>query len=395
MKIPATGGGRYSSSMTAFPAVWATSVIDDRLDRVRTAARKANCEVLFVTPGPDLMWLSGYDAHALERLTCLVVPTVGEAFLVCPELEAMAAGESPVARLGVDIVGWAETADPYALIADRLIGDGKDAPHTVGLANRMWAEQVLRFGVAFPDAHQLPASAILGPLRMRKDPAEIEALSRAAAAIDRVHAQMADFLIVGQTERDAARAIGRAILDSGHRQVDFIIVASGPNGASPHHNVSDRTLKTGDVVVVDIGGTTPEGYCSDCTRTYVLGEPPADFIEYYDPLRAAQDAACAAVRPGVPAAAIDATARSLIDEAGYGAEFLHRLGHGIGVETHEHPYIVASNEAPLEQGMAFSVEPGIYMSGRHGARIEDIMIVTDTGGRRLNTLDHAYGQLDG
>ena len=143
-------------------------------------------------------------------------------------------------------------------------------------------------------------------------------------------------------------------------------------------------IGTGEPVVVDIGGTTADGYCSDSTRTYVLGEPPAEFVAYYAVLRAAQEAAVEAVRPGVPAESIDAAARDVITAAGYGESFLHRTGHGIGVETHEEPYLVAGNDQPLEPGMAFSVEPGIYQSGRHGARIEDIVVVTADGGERLN-----------
>jgi Xaa-Pro aminopeptidase len=181
--------------------------------------------------------------------------------------------------------------------------------------------------------------------------------------------------------------IAEAILAEGHVQVDFTIVASGPNAASPHHEVSDRVLEAGDVVVVDIGGTMPSGYCSDCTRTYAIGEPAAEFAAYYKVLQDAQEAACQAVRPGVTAESIDAAARTPITEAGYGVQFFHRTGHGIGLETHEDPYIVAGNDQVLAPGMAFSVEPGIY-PGPHGARIEDIVVVTEHGGERLNNAPH-------
>jgi Xaa-Pro aminopeptidase len=177
--------------------------------------------------------------------------------------------------------------------------------------------------------------------------------------------------------------ITEAILAEGHATVDFVIVGSGPNAASPHHEVSDRVLAAGDVVVVDIGGTMPSGYCSDSTRTYALGEPPAEFTAYYKVLYDAQEAACAAVRPGMTAEAVDAAAREPITRAGYGAAFFHRTGHGIGLEAHEDPYIVAGNAEPLEPGMAFSVEPGIY-PGPHGARIEDIVVCTADGYERLN-----------
>jgi Xaa-Pro aminopeptidase len=177
--------------------------------------------------------------------------------------------------------------------------------------------------------------------------------------------------------------IAEAILEAGHERVDFVIVASGPNGASPHHEVSDRRLEVGDPVVVDIGGTMPSGYCSDSTRAYAIGHAPGEFLEYYRVLKEAQARAVAAVRPGVPAEAIDATARAVIADAGYGEFFIHRTGHGIGLETHEEPYIVEGNSDPLVPGMAFSVEPGIYLPGRHGARI-----VTEKGVEPLNHTTH-------
>jgi Xaa-Pro aminopeptidase len=295
---------------------------------------------------------------------------------------------SPVRDLDVEVVGWGETDDPYAVIAARL-----GSPARVALANRMWAEQVLRMRAALPGAEQSLASGVIGELRMRKSPEEVDALRRAGQAIDRVHARMAEFLRPGRTEREAGREIAAAILDEGHATVDFVIVGSGPNGASPHHEVGDRVLQAGDPVVVDIGGTTPEGYCSDCTRMYTLGAPPAEFTDYFAVLHEAQLAACAHARPGVTAESVDAAARDVIAAAGYGDAFVHRTGHGIGVETHEEPYIVEGNATVLEAGMAFSIEPGIYLSGRHGARIEDIVVATPDGIERLNVTDRQYVDL--
>jgi Xaa-Pro aminopeptidase len=223
-------------------------------------------------------------------------------------------------------------------------------------------------------------------MRMRKTPAEVAALREAGAAIDAVHARMGEWLRAGRTEAEVGADIAGAIRDAGHETVDFVIVASGPNGASPHHATSDRVIQPGDPVVVDIGGTMPTGYCSDSTRTYVVGAAPREFLDYYAVLFEAQRSSVAAVRPGVPASSIDAVARSMIADAGYGDAFLHRTGHGIGLDGHEEPYIVAGNALPLEPGMAFSVEPGIYLAGRHGARIEDIVVCTADGVERLNTL---------
>jgi Xaa-Pro aminopeptidase len=360
----------------------------DRVSHAQKAAAGAGVDALLVTPGPDLRWLTGYDALPLERLTCLVLPADGPAFMLAPGLEVPAVLASPVRDLDVEVVGWGETDDPYAVIAARL-----GSPARVALANRMWAEQVLRMRAALPGAEQSLASGVIGELRMRKSPEEVDALRRAGQAIDRVHARMAEFLRPGRTEREAGRDIAAAILDEGHATVDFVIVGSGPNGASPHHEVGDRVLEAGDPVVVDIGGTTPEGYCSDCTRMYTLGAPPAEFSEYFAVLHEAQLAACAHAGPGVTAESVDAAARDVIDAAGFGAAFVHRTGHGIGVETHEEPYIVAGNETLLEAGMAFSIEPGIYLSGRHGARIEDIVVATADGIERLNVTDRQYVDL--
>jgi Xaa-Pro aminopeptidase len=357
-----------------------------RLAAVAAATRDAGLAALLLTPGPDLRYVVGYDAHQMERLTCLVVPAQGttassaEPFLLVPNLERPAALASPAGGLDLEIIGWDETDDPYAILASRL-----SRVTRVGLADRMWALMVLAMRAALPGARQELASTALRSLRMRKTPAEVAALLAAGQAIDRVHAQVPGWLRPGRTELEVAADIADAILAQGHATVDFTIVGSGPNAASPHHSASDRKLQRGDVVVVDIGGAMPSGYCSDCTRTYAIGDPPADFVAYYQVLQAAQEAACAAIRPGVSAEAIDAAAREPITQAGYGKFFMHRTGHGIGLETHEDPYIVAGNAEALEAGHAFSVEPGIY-PGAHGARIEDIVVCTPDGCQRLNNV---------
>ncbi len=351
-----------------------------RLAEVAAATARSGLSALLLTPGPDLRYVTGYDATALERLTCLVVPAAGAPFLVVPRLELPAARQSPAGRLDLELVAWDETDDPYAIVAARLGG-----ATAVGLADRMWAMQSLRFRRALPGAEQVPAGEVLRELRMRKSPAEVAALREAAQAIDAVHAQVPGLLKAGRTEREVGRDIAAAIIEAGHVTADFVIVGSGPNGASPHHELSDRVIREGEPVVVDIGGRMPSGYCSDSTRTYCVGEPPAEFAAYYEVLLAAQRAACAAVRPGVACEAVDAAARDIIAAAGHGDRFIHRTGHGIGLETHEEPYIVSGNAEPLAPGFAFSVEPGIYLPGRHGARIEDIVVCTETGGERLNT----------
>jgi Xaa-Pro aminopeptidase len=359
-----------STDTTLYPA--------ERVSAVAAAVRGAGVDALLLTPGPDLRYVTGYDAKQLERLTCLVIPADGDPFLVMPQLELKAAQASPAGGLDVELVTWGETTSPFGIISGRI-----PRPDSVALSDRMWALHVLAFAELFPQASQQLASTVLSPLRVRKSVAEVQALREAGQAIDRVHAKVPGWLTPGATERQVGAKIAEAIVAEGHATVDFVIVGSGPNAASPHHEVSDRVLQRGDVVVVDIGGTMPSGYCSDCTRTYAIGEPPADFAKYYAVLKDAQDRACEKAGPGVPAQEVDRTARGIIAGAGYGEWFIHRTGHGIGLETHEDPYIVEGNDAELEAGMAFSVEPGIY-PGPHGARIEDIVVCTGSGHERLN-----------
>jgi Xaa-Pro aminopeptidase len=352
----------------------------ERLARVAEAIRAGGLDVLLLTPGPDLRYVTGYDAKQLERLTCLTVPADGDPFLLVPALELKAAQASPAGALSLGIVTWEETEQPFGKIKS-AVGN----PRSVALSDRMWALHVLGFTDVFPGAEQRLASTVLSPLRMRKSAAEVAALKAAGEAIDRVHARVPGWLKPGLTERQVGAKIAEAILAEGHVQVDFVIVGSGPNAASPHHEVSDRVIADGDVVVVDIGGTMPSGYCSDCTRTYAMGHAPDDFTKYYEVLYNAQEAATDSVRPGVTAESIDRTARKVITDAGYGGWFIHRTGHGIGLESHEDPYIVEGNTIPLEPGMAFSIEPGIY-PGPHGARIEDIVICSEDGYQRMNNV---------
>jgi Xaa-Pro aminopeptidase len=368
-----------------FPAGPGALVTIDRVHAAREIAAEAGIDLLVLTPGSDLRYLSGYHAHAMERLTALAVPRSGEPFLVVPRLEAPMVDDGPAGGLGLELLAWDETDDPFALLARTATARLGTAPTRVAVGARSWAEHALGVQRALPGSALELASPVVDRLRMVKSAAEVEELALAGAAIDRVHARMADWLRVGRTEAEVGADIAAAILEEGHTGVDFTIVGSGPNGASPHHELSGRTVQAGDVVVVDIGGETATGYRSDCTRTYVVGGPaPSDVAEWYAVLQAAQEASTAAVRPGVTAEDVDAAARRVIDDAGWGEHFIHRTGHGIGLDTHEAPYIVAGNELPLEPGMAFSVEPGIYLAGRCGARIEDIVVCTDDGVRNLN-----------
>jgi Xaa-Pro aminopeptidase len=367
---------------TGAPAagLFAASTHRARLGRAAHAAAERGVDGLLITPSPDYAYLLGYSAPAMERLTCLVIPVEGTPVLVLPRLE------EPLARhaLGeladeIEIVTWDETDDPIRAV-QALVGPAR----RVAVQDQMWARFALRLGAALDPAELVPAGPTMAELRAIKDPDEIERLREAAAAADRAMLVVTAEGLSGRTEAEVSRHIRDLLIAEGHDDAGFAIVASGPNSASPHHGPGSRTIGAGDAVVLDIGGTKA-GYASDTSRTAFIGEPPADFLSLFAVLREAHAAACAAVRPGVAAAEIDAVARDIITDAGYGEAFLHRTGHGIGMETHEEPYIVASNPEPLVAGNAFSVEPGIYIRETWGARIEDIVVCTDAGGERLNT----------
>lgn len=357
------------------------SVLRARLDRVREIADGAG---LVIAPGSDLRYLIGRPGGSFERLTSLVIPADGEPVLIVPQLEAPGFADLPFADLGVEVVTWVDSVDPYRLAAGHLNGS-----RWVAVSDFTPALHVLGLRDALPNARQTLAGPIISELRMRKDATEVEALRKAGAAIDRVHARVGEWLRPGRTEGEVGVDIEAAIVEEGHIEADFVIVGSGPNGASPHHALSDRVIEAGDVVVVDIGGPVAEGYNSDSTRTYAMGAPKdADVAATYAVLQQAQQAAVDAVRPGATAESIDAAARDIIATAGFGDHFIHRTGHGIGLDVHEAPYIVAGNDQVLEPGMAFSIEPGIYQSGRWGARIEDIVVVTQDGVEPMNTQSH-------
>ncbi len=352
----------------------------DRLARARQELVARGIDALLLGPSADLVYLTGYSAPLLERMTLLVVPANGEPRLVVPALEAPLA-EEQLDDVPLQVAAWQETENPVALVRAAL--DASAALDVTGAAggrlavgDRLWSTFLLRLQVALPTASFTVASTITRSLRMIKDTEELDALSRAAEAIDEVVEQLTDLHWIGRSEQDLARELDQAIRAAGHEETCFVIVGSGPNSASPHHEPGDRVIQAGDVVVVDIGGRL-DGYCSDTTRTLVIGEPPEGFLELYEVLRYAQLAGCQAVRPGVPASAVDKACRDVIEQAGYGSYFIHRTGHGIGLEEHEDPYLVTGNDEPIEPGMAFSIEPGIYLPGKFGARIEDIVICPD------------------
>ena len=351
----------------------------DRITRAARAAEERAIDALLITPSPDYLYLLGYRAPALERLTCLILPASGAPKLVLPRLEEpLARHELRELAEAIEIYPWGETEDPFRLV-QALVGGAL----RIGVQDQMWARFALRLRAALDPAELVEAGPTMSSLRRVKTAEEIERLRVAAGAADEAMLAIIGERLSGRTEAEVSSRIRELLLAGGHEVADFAIVATGPNAASPHHVPGERVIEQGDAVVLDIGGTAA-GYASDTTRTAFVGEPPAEFVGLYEVVREAQRAACDAVAPGVPCRDVDAVARGIIADAGHGEAFVHRTGHGIGLEGHEEPYIVASNPEPLVPGHAFSVEPGIYIAGRWGVRIEDIVVCTEDGGERLN-----------
>ena len=332
-------------------------------------------DVLLLSTGPDLPYLTGYEAMPLERLTMLVLPVEGDAVLVVPRLEAPRVAERPEA---FSVRPWEETENPIAIVAG-LVGTAR----TAAIGDHTWARFLVELQDALPGARFRRGVDVTGPLRIVKDAAEIDALRAAARAVDAIAVTMRDVVFSGRREIDVHRELVERMLDAGHERANFAIVAAGANAASPHHDPSDRVIERGDVVLCDFGGTM-HGYCSDITRMFSVGEPSAEVSDAYTVLVEAQEHGVCAATVGTACEDVDAAARAVITDAGYGPYFVHRTGHGIGAEAHEDPYVVSGNTTPLAPGHAFSVEPGIYVPGRFGLRLEDIVVATASGPERLN-----------
>ena len=344
-----------------------------RVTHLQEAMATIGVDVALLSVGADLPYFSGYEAMPSERLTVFVVPRSGDPVMFLPQLEA------PRVEGGwFEVRPWAETDDPVALAA--ALAD----PQRAAVGDHMWSVFLIRFQKEWTATDWIPASQLTRDLRMRKDDVEIDLLREAAHGVDRVMARIpTEVVFAGRTEAEVSRQLAALTVEEGHDTAEFGIVASGPNGASPHHHVGDRVIEEGDIVVCDFGGRLG-GYYSDSTRTFVVGEPTLDQDEVHDVVLAANEAGRAAVKPGVPCEEVDRVARQVIEDAGYGEYFVHRTGHGIGLEVHEHPYMVRGNDELLEPGMTFSVEPGIYVPDRFGVRIEDIVVCTEDGVESLN-----------
>lgn len=352
-----------------------------RLAAVRSAMGSQGIDTVLLSVGHDLPYLTGYTAMPLERLTMLTIHAEGTPLLFVPRLEAPRVTEIP----GLfDIVPWDETVEPLDLVA----ADCADSS-TIAIGDQTWARFIVGLTHRLPGVRWERAVGVVGDLRMRKSDAEIAALQAAAAAVDEIATELQSGLIplVGRTEAEVSADLSQRILARGHEKVNFAIVAAGENAASPHHHPGGRVIRENEVVLCDFGGTM-NGYCSDITRCVVTGEIPPDVAAAYEVLMAAQAAGVAAGKAGVACEAVDEATRQIIAEAGYGEYFVHRTGHGIGMEEHEDPYMVSGDTRLIEPGFAYSVEPGIYVPGNWGLRLEDIVVATEDGPVSLNRADH-------
>ena len=355
-----------------------SEVLTRRMERATAQAAEAGLTGVLVTPGPDLVYFTGYQPVAItERITLLVLQASRDPGMIVPVLERPDAQAAPGAG-AVSLTDWSDGSDPYAATAALL-----DPRGSYAISDSAWAMHLLGLQQALPESRYVSMTSALPMLRAVKDADELERLAAAGAAADATFQQIVGVRFAGRRERDIGADLAGLLRDHGHSEVDFTVVGSGPNGANPHHEVSERTIQEGDMVVLDFGGIQ-DGYGSDTTRTVHVGEPTEEERNVFEIVRRAQQAAFEAVRPGVACQEIDRVARRVITDAGYGEYFIHRTGHGIGLTTHEPPYMVEGETRPLEPGMCFSIEPGIYLPGRFGVRIEDIVTVTEVAGRRLN-----------
>ena len=384
--------GGLRDGRPALAGLYPLGMFAERVERVRARMQEAGVDVLLVSVGPELPYLTGYEAMPLERLTMLVLPAEGQGTLVIPRLEAPRVVERPEV---FDLSPWDETADPVERVASLVGRAGR-----IAVGDRTWARFLVDLLPHLPGASFCRSNDVVGPVRAVKDPAEVAALRAAGAAADRVAVQLqnGEIPLVGRTEAEVSADIGRRLVAEGHHKVNFAIVAAGPNAASPHHEPGETVITAGDAVLCDFGGTMRGpggvGYCSDMTRVVAAGSASDDLVEAYGALAEAQAEAVRSALVGVSCQSVDEVARRVLTDAGWGQWFIHRTGHGIGIEEHEDPYIVEGNDEVLQAGHAFSVEPGVYLPGRWGIRLEDIVVATDEGPVPCNEADHSLVVVD-
>ena len=359
----------------------------DYLSRIRKAQdvmRAEQIDALCISAPSDLLYLIGYHFHPTERMTVLFIPPEGQPTIIMPEFET---SRLDATQKFLNVRPWTETQNPIKLLADAA----SDLPSNVRLAvsERMWAGFLVGMVEQFQGARFASASPVLTLLRMVKDADEIAALEHAQSIVNSVYERIRQSRFSGRTELSIQQELTDLRKELGLQDSYSAIVGSGPdNSASPHHLTGERVIQVGDAVVMDYGGTY-QGYHADITRTVHVGPPSKKYREVYALVEQAHQAAFRAYQVGATCESVDQAARDVIEHAGYGRYFTHRVGHGIGLDEHEPPYLVGGNTLPLAAGMTFSDEPGIYIPGEFGIRIEDMVMVTPNGPRRFDTSTHA------
>jgi Xaa-Pro aminopeptidase len=339
-------------------------------------------DLVSIAPTANMRYLTGFTPHPDERFCSLLVSQESYRFVV-PDLNA---GQVET-HTGMGVIRWSDTRGPEGALETALRGLGLSAGIVLAADDSMRTDFLLRLQDALLPSKSIPAGALTNSLRIIKSPEEIQTLSQAAALADRAMAVGIETCQPGVSERQAAYKIAAYFMENGAQNVDFTIVASGPNGTFPHHEVSDRVMEKGDTIILDIGATFCD-YKSDITRVVHLGDPPQEVLDVYSAVLKANQAGRAAALPGAKASQVDQAARSALGNDGLDEYFVHRTGHGLGMEGHEPPWITSTNETILQAGMVFSVEPGVYLPGKFGVRIEDIVTVTDNGCQMLTGFSH-------
>ncbi len=359
-----------------------SDLFSERLSGLQTEMAQQGVDLVAIAPTPNMRYLIGFAPMMDERLCALLVGVESTRLLI-PELNA----DQVEAHTGMSTLRWSDADGPLKELAEALDGLGIEVGAVFAADNTMRADSLILLQELVKPKQSLAAGNVMTPLRIRKSDQEIELMARSAVLADAALLAGAEACRPGVSERQVGDTIARAFREGGAERVDFVIVASGPNGAFPHHETGDRRLESGDTIIIDIGATL-DGYKSDISRVVQLGEPTAEVLELYEAVLEANRRGRQAAVPGAQAYEVDLAARKSLEEAGLGVYFTHRTGHGLGLEEHEPPWITSKSQTQLEPGMVFSVEPGVYIPGKFGIRIEDIIVITEGESRNLTGLDH-------
>lgn len=349
-----------------------------RIQKIQAIMKSQNTDYMVFAPTSHLFYLTGLKTTADERLQVFLVPAEGKPVMIMPDMYREAAEN--LEEKNFELATWSDETDPVNLLLPLI----KKGSAIAAIDERMWAGHFLSLRRAFVGFEFIGVSNLMREIRMFKDQYEMSQLAKAGGLTDKVMAEVRMVIQPGISEKELAFFVESKLKEYGAEELSFKpIVASGPNTSSPHHYTGERKLQMGDLVVLDFGGLF-QGYCSDMTRTFSVGKASAEVKKVFNAVKDANEAGFLAVQQGIACEKVDEAAREVISRAGYGEYFIHRTGHGIGLDIHEDPYIVKGNQEILKTGMTFSIEPGIYLPGKFGVRIEDIVGLTENGPVRFN-----------